>query len=240
MNKVLYKTEVLLWYTERVLCTFCWTAFVWEVRRCWPFSWWARRTRTVQELEKSVIILCLRWTLRRWTGCIMSCIYAWLLPSKLVYLNSLVCYWDYKSQFPLGRGCTAVRSVCFPTLSTLGLALWTQRTGGVEFSADLILMTKTKCIGTVTESHSQSKRLNHHWNLFSAYAKFAAFKNNRSGPLQCTFSYLFLVPVLAGSGFFFMTVLLCSRPRCCLQRPKRWERCWEQQVASADSEFPCW
>lgn len=90
---------------------------------------------------------------------------------------------------------------------------------------NLILMMKRKRIGTITGSHSQSKSLNRHRNLYSACAKFAAFKDNRSGPLQCTFSYFFLVPVLTGSGFSFMTVLLCSRPRCHFQRPKRWGRC---------------
>lgn len=90
-----------------------------------------------------------------------------------------------------------------------------------------------------TESHSQSECLNHHRNLFCVCAKFGAFKNNRSGPLKCTFYYLFLVPVLTGSRFFFMTVLLCRRPSLYLQRTKRWGRCWEQQAASADLGFPC-
>ena len=49
---------------------------------------------------------------------------------------------------------------------------------------------------------------------------------------------LFFVPVL--TGFCFMTALLCSKPRLHLQRTKRWGRRWEQQAASADSEFPCW
>lgn len=72
---------------------------------------------------------------------------------------------------------------------------------------NLILMMKRKCIGTITESHSQAKSLNRHRNLSSACAKCAAFKNNRSGPLQCTFSYFFLVPVLTGSGFSLMSCL---------------------------------
>lgn len=55
-----------------------------------------------------------------------------------------------------------------------------------------------KFIGTSTESHSQSKCLNHHINVSSVCAKFGAFKNNRSGPLKCMFYYLFLVPVLTG------------------------------------------
>ena len=46
------------------------------------------------------------------------------------------------------------------------------------------------------------------------------------------------MPVL--TGFCFMTALLCSKPRLHLQRTKRWGRRWEQQAASADSEFPCW
>lgn len=81
-----------------------------------------------------------------------------------------------------------------------------------------------KCIGTSTESHSQSKCPNHHRNLFSVCAKFGAFKNYRSGPLKCTFYYLFLVPVLTGSSFFFMTVLsCCAGDLVCILRGQKGE-----------------
>lgn len=59
---------------------------------------------------------------------------------------------------------------------------------------NLILMMKRKCTETITESHSQSECHYHHGNLFSACAKFAVFKNNRSGPLNA----------LSITSFFFV------------------------------------
>lgn len=57
-----------------------------EGRNYWPFCGRAKRSRTV--VQTPVAVLCLQWTLPSWAGCIMSCICAWLLQSKIVYLNS--------------------------------------------------------------------------------------------------------------------------------------------------------
>lgn len=51
-----------------------------------PFCKRAERPRTVVEI--SVRVLCLQWTLPSWMGCIISCICAWSLQSKIVYLSS--------------------------------------------------------------------------------------------------------------------------------------------------------
>lgn len=78
-------------------------------------------------------MLCLQWTL---DSCIMSCVYAWLLPSKLVYLNSLSAAGTVNHSFPLGGG--VLQYVLFSNIEHTGVSPVSSenRRSGVQCESD--------------------------------------------------------------------------------------------------------
>lgn len=82
-----FYTEVKFFFdTERGCFEHSAQLLLFEGRSYWPFCGRAKRSRTVVQIP--VPVPCLQWTLPSWAGCIINCIWVWLLQSKIVSLNS--------------------------------------------------------------------------------------------------------------------------------------------------------